>query len=377
MLAKRLVMTTLLLTLALVLVLSACAKPAPAPAPAPTPAPTPAPAPKPATALEKLIEAAKKEGALNAMLTTGYGEKMYTGLAGKIKAKYGVDLDITVTPSGSMAKRMAAAIMEHETGAPPTFDVMIFSSDVITGLNRGVFERVDWKPILDEGTNPGVVMENAARGAIIVNTAHAGLMYNPEKVSAAEVPKTLAEFADPKWRGKIGIPVYTSTWMRWAYWLGIDKVLAELRAMVANGAIVEPMSRTANRYTLGEIPLAFLSSTFLQGTRDKGMPAEWQHIQIADQQDFSMVVRNGAKHPNAARLVAIYLASPEGARFLIEVGSQGNRYYPDNYDHDLAAQAEKMGLPAYRIATSPVLDFIGTDDWSKLMKEIGLILKGG
>ena len=104
--------------------------------------------------------------------------------------------------------------------------------------------------------------------SIIITTGHASLIYNPEKVSAAEVPKTLKDMADPKWKGKIGIFNYASSWARWAYYLGQEKVLAELKPIVANGAIVEAMPQLSNRYLLGEIPMQLTSQClFPNGSR--------------------------------------------------------------------------------------------------------------
>ena len=77
----------------------------------------------------------------------------------EIREKFGVDLDIKFTPSDSMPKALSDAIMEHKVGAAPTFDLMNFSSHIVEGNEAGIFERVDWKPLLLEGTNPEVVMD--------------------------------------------------------------------------------------------------------------------------------------------------------------------------------------------------------------------------
>ena len=233
-------------------------------------------------------------------------------------------------------------------------------------------------PLLDEGTNPKVVQEAPAGmsgSALAITTNHWGLMYNPDKVSAAEVPKTFAEMGDPKWKGKISIAFYEDMWGRMAYYMGVDKVKGELKAIVDNGAIQESNPGALKRYLLGETWMAFITSGFFNDAREKGMPAEWQRLGFVEEQRSAILIRKGAEHPNAAKLVAIYLASPEGAQFLTTVGNQGTRYYPGNFEGDLMAAADKMGIPMHYAAD--IADIIGSEEWMKTQAEIELILKGG
>ncbi len=386
MFSKRLVLTALLLTLVFVLVLSACAKPAPAPTPTPSPAPapTPTPAPKPPTPLELVIEGAKKEGTISFYTMSSYNPEFNKRLAGEISKTFGVDLDIKFGQETSMPKDLAAAIMEQKAGATPTYDFMVMSgSQTVAGMEAGVFERVDWKPLITKDTNPETLFEDPAlRGAIVINTSHFGLMYSPEEVSAAEVPKTLDGMADPKWKGKMGIHYYTSSWGRWAFYLGKEKgieiLLPKLKAIVNNGAVIKGVPELFNSYLLGETPIIFTSSTILQGAWDKGVRAEWSHLDVADVVDFSALVRTGAPHPNAAKLVAVYFASPEGARFLAEVARVGTRLYPGNYENDLSQQAQKLGIPVYRTTTFPgFVKFSTTEEFGQWKKEIRVTLQGG
>ena len=58
-----------------------------------------------------------------------------------------------------------------------------------------------------------------------------GLIYNPEKVSADEVPQTLSELANPKWKGKVGIHNHTNSWARRAFIMGKEKTLSNIRVI--------------------------------------------------------------------------------------------------------------------------------------------------
>ena len=112
--------------------------------------------------------------------------------------------------------------------------------------------------------------------------------------------------------------------------------------------------------------------------KDKGMPAAWQSMEISEVQNFSFSVRKGAKHPNAAKLVALYLASPQGAKFTLEESGAGNMYYPGNYEHDIAVQDKKQGIREVFPEKDPkIIKFKRSEEYRRLEKELKLILAGG
>lgn len=83
-------------------------------------APAAIPTPKPrATALEQVIEGAKAEGTVSLNLSDRFSTKSMVRLEKEIKAKFGVDLTIKLTPVGVHAAELAKAVMEYKAGAPP------------------------------------------------------------------------------------------------------------------------------------------------------------------------------------------------------------------------------------------------------------------
>ena len=151
--------------------------------------------------------------------------------------------------------------MEQKAGAGPSWDLLTLTNHISTANEAGVLEKVDWKPLLPAGTNPGVVHDNPlVLGGIVCSTSHLGLIYNPEKVKPDEV-KTLADLANPKWKGRGGLSSYASAWIRWAFILGKDKVLSDLRAILRNDAIQGTYADLENRYLIGEIWWSILNSS--------------------------------------------------------------------------------------------------------------------
>ncbi len=329
--------------------------------------------------LAQVIEGAKKEGTVTAKLVAGFRPEAMGRLEKEIKDKYGVDLKIKFTGATKMTNDVAEAIMEQKAGAVPSYDLLSFSNHIAVANNAGVLEQVDWKPLLSEGTNPAVVHDSPAmRGGIVYDTAYFGLMYNPEKIKADEVPRTLADMANPRWKGKGGVETSGNSLLRWSFILGKEKVLSSLRAIMKNGAIQGSAADLMNRYLIGEIWFCRLNSEFIGVARSRGMPAAWQSLDFADVTEFSSVVRKGAAHANAAKLIALYLASPEGAKFGLEEANYGTLYYPGNYQHDIRLQNQKQGIPEVFSDRRPdVLEFYNSKEAADLSKEIALILQTG
>jgi iron(III) transport system substrate-binding protein len=332
-----------------------------------------------AESLTQVIEGAKKEGTVTLRLKSTFTAKSMERLEKIIKDKFGVALKIQFTPSSSMSKNLSNLIMEVNAGAPPSYDLLTFSTHVIDGMKAGVLERVDWKPLITKDTNPEVILTHPAmRGAITYYNSHQGLMYNSQKVPADKAPRTMKELADPKWKGKVGVNRGTDSWSRRAFLLGRDKVFSELRAILKNGAIQGQYTDLQNRYLLGEIWMAYSISAYMKDANDKGVPTGWQSLDYADIPSYCLVVSKGSKHANAAKLVAVYLASAEGAKFTLEEADAANMFYSGNYEHDIRMQNKKQGIREVFVVEHPkLLEFYGTKEFEKVEKEADLIMNTG
>ncbi|MDP2644892.1 MAG: hypothetical protein Q8P24_08125 [Desulfobacterales bacterium] len=132
------------------------------------------------------------------------------------------------------------------------------------------------------------------------------------------------------------------------------------------------------RYLLSEISFCILGSQLVMSARAKGMPAEFQALDFADVSNYSLAVRKGARHPNAAKLVGVFLASPAGAKFTVEESGEGNLYYPGNFEHDISMQNKKQGIREVHTTRDPkILEIYFTKDFERLRKEVKIVLDTG
>ncbi|MDP2645713.1 MAG: extracellular solute-binding protein [Desulfobacterales bacterium] len=328
--------------------------------------------------LDEIIAGAKKEGTVFFLGKSAFTSNSMKRLEKEIMEKFGVKLNVQFTPSGSMPKEVGKAIMERKSGATPSQDLETYGPQhVTTGMEADLFEKVNWRSLMPQDVSPEVIVNLPPYGEVGLTyyNSQQGLMYNPKKISAAEVPRTLSALADPKWKGKVGLFNYTSSWATRAKTSGPDKVLATLGDIMRNGAIVGRYADLLNRYLIEEIWMAFTGNSYMKTAQDKGMPAEWQSVDYLDEESRPLMVRKGARHPNAAKLLAVYLAGPAGARFTLEEGGGGNSAYPGNYTYDIRQQAKKQGLPA--VSRENFMEFYRSREYNQLRKKIQLILDTG
>ncbi|MBI4322446.1 MAG: extracellular solute-binding protein [Chloroflexi bacterium] len=389
-------------TLVLTLVLAACAPAAPPP-PTPTSAPKPAaatpapaatkaapapaaataaPAPSKATpaakgpsaALAQVIEGTKREGRVQAMLQTGMVGEPVKEIQQGIKAKYGVDLQIDAVPSQSYPVALSAAIAEHKAGVEPSLDIIPLGVlQAVDAIKAGIAEKVDWAPLLREGTPKEVIQQDGY--AVVTFMSHSGLAYNPKVIAPSEVPKSFTDLANPKWKGKLAMYSYPVTYVTYAYALGADKFISTLREIAKNNPVVEPYAQGETRFTAGEYPLLVTQSSTLVSVRNKGIQAEWVSLDISYIQKHNMIVRKGTKRPNAAKLLTVFLASPEGHKIYNKTG-RGTMFYPGNFEFEVHDRDVKAGMKVYAQDDPPdIVSFFLSDKGKQLEKEIGDILQ--
>lgn len=328
------------------------------------------------TPLAAIVEGAKKEATVSIKLHPGLAGKGIERLKRGVAERYGIHLQISYVPSTSYPQALAMATIEHKAGAPPSFDLLPFAdAELAQAVSAGIAEKVAWKPLLAPGTPPQVIQFDSY--ALSTHTNHIGLVYNPSVVRVQEAPKTLRDLANPKWRGKLIVFPYTPIYLSYAIVLGVDQTLAALREIMKNLPTVEIYSRSLTRYMAGEYPLLLTSSGFFTQIKRKGIPAQWSSLDISRWTTHSVIVLNGARHPNAAKLVALYLASPDGHKLMLEEAGEGSVFYPGDVEQEITQEDRRRGLKVYNPIEWPgSLDFILSPKGGQVEQEIGRILRG-
>jgi ABC-type Fe3+ transport system substrate-binding protein len=381
------VLVGLIACLAILIGCAPAAQPARAPASAAAPASQPAaqpaagaPASAPAASSDyrqQVIDGARREGQVNAVIQSTWTPEGLRLLEEAVQREYGVALKINYTPVGNYPQRLGELASELGAGATPSFDVYQ-SADAtsLAMLQQDLLETVDWAPLLPQGTPPSIVQGDSR--LLVVYTDHTGLMYDPTVIPESEVPRSLRDLGNPKWRGKVMMYQYTSSYLPYVVRLGKEPTFTALRGAIQNGAVPDIFANEFTRFVAKEYPMVTVAGSFYHAARLRGVPAAFGSLDFSYNTDHHLAVPKKAAHPNAAKLLAALLVGPEGQKIAEGQIGIGNRNYDGSLDHQLEAAALAAGFPTFHWwDNKEVRDLSLSPEGLDLQREIEQIFRGG
>jgi iron(III) transport system substrate-binding protein len=175
---------------------------------------------------------------------------------------------------------------------------------------RGLIGKTDWT--VGKIRPDDIFFEGG--GAATHNFVYA-LLYAKGKVDEKDVPKTWQELLDPKWKGKLIASDFLLPRLMGYFALdwGPEKaekwghdIIDQQKVMITN-APIQNFLRSGERvlYVGGSIDQSFQYT-------DEGVQTGWQPMDITAAGQFVSAVMKNAPHPNAAALLATWLASDDG-----------------------------------------------------------------
>jgi iron(III) transport system substrate-binding protein len=176
-------------------------------------------------------------------------------------------------------------------------------------VQRDLIAKVDWTPF-------GVLPANTTfdgRGAYTSNIAYA-LAFNSDQVKKEDVPTRWEAMADPKYKGKLTASLFLLPRLSGALSLawGMEKARQFVRDLAANDILLtraprEPIIHSGERlYSVGEV------DHLVRRWGRAGLKIDFVRPEPIVLGTFVSTVMANAPHPNAARLLAGYLASVDG-----------------------------------------------------------------
>lgn len=234
-------------------------------------------------------------------------------------------------------------MLETRARVRPTYDVM-------QGVDHHALEMADvggsryidkWEIILREISPEAYRVRHKISPADVAGQSFQygnrlkAVLYNTEKISREDLPKTWAEMGDPKYRGKYSVPPWVADSLYGILKYPKDGWYETVKRNSAWGVPVLKYRGALKRMLLGEFAFFHANAYMYFQTKAKDPKAP---IGLSFFRDFEplsytfMVVRKGAKHPNAAALFALWSATPEA-----------NRIYSD-----------RIFLPNYTLGTDPI-----------------------
>ncbi|HUF41441.1 MAG TPA: extracellular solute-binding protein [Verrucomicrobiae bacterium] len=270
---------------------------------------------------QNLIEGAKKEGQL-VFYTSN------TWIAGPVSQEFAkrypfIKANVWRNDSKSILKRLTE---EHAAGRYLA-DVVETSPEYITLLVQASMLQDHYSPELSAYDDQAKVKGKRGVLAWTNREIYISLGFNSQLIPPSDAPKTLKDYLDPKWKGKMSI-AGTTTGARWVGAV-LDAMGGEfLKKLSAQEINVQNISGAAlsGLVASGEVPLSptiFNSNIFTY--KQKKAPVEWRPVDpvIAGVGSSGMIVN--APNPHAALLFLDYLHSKLGQQVAMKGGLSSAR----------------------------------------------------
>jgi iron(III) transport system substrate-binding protein len=304
---------------------------------------------------QRLLDAAKKEGTLT------FYTSMQTPESGPLSAaferKYGIKVNLWRATSDQVIQR---AITEAR-GNRNTMDVVETNAPEVEALGREGVVTEYFSPHFKDFPDWALPADHkwtSARANLWI------VAFNTNKVKREEIPKTYDAFADPKWRGRIGIESTDQDWMYAVIqFLGEERGMDMFRKLSA----LKPDMRLghallAELIAAGEVPVGL---TVYSGNADslkkKGAPIDWMPVEPIVGRPQAVSVASKAPHPNAAMLFTDFVLSPDGQKVL------------NDLDRNPASKTQATLLTKYKFSmVDPIKWLDESPKWEKLWKELFL-----
>jgi ABC-type Fe3+ transport system substrate-binding protein len=263
--------------------------------------------------LQKLVEGAKREGALLV-----YTSAQTTDLGPVVEAyekKYGIKASIWRAGSEAVLNR---ALQESRAGRN-SVDVVETNGPELEGLAREQVLQQVKSPHHAELIAPAIRPHGQWVGTRLNVFVQA---YNTRLIKKDDLPKTWEDLLDPKWKGKLGIEQEDSDWLAGIFnEIGNERAQKLFRQIVAaNGMSVRKGHTLLTQLVVsGEVPLALTVYNYkAEQLRAEGAPIDWFSIGTAIARPNGVGVARRAPHPHAALLFYEFELSPEGQQIIAD-----------------------------------------------------------
>jgi len=321
--------------------------------------------PKDSPMIATLYEAAKKEG------TVSWWDQHEQSVAGQFTDAFqkqfpGVTVEFF---EGTQDVLKARSIQEARAGRV-SFDFIDTGQNWPSYQDAGlVNDKTDFTDLL---VSAGVDKTFVVNGTYSPEFTVYGAAYNTDLVKPADLPDSLAGFADSKWKGQLAVEARLRPYVYGTPFLGgEEKVVDMLKSLKENNPRpTDGDTKSQGLLVAGEFPVlvgAYLQRLIMMKDKPWGFVSfkeVWSNVPGP-----GYIVPLGAPHPNAGKLFLWWFMSPEGQALTDSLRFKGNpapgtgtgpskyleehkigikfapREYEDNYDKYLRKYLEALGLP--------------------------------
>ncbi|MBI2089025.1 MAG: extracellular solute-binding protein [Deltaproteobacteria bacterium] len=295
-------------------------------------------------------------------------QEMLREMEAATEKHFGVKIRIKIDNALSYPASTAKTLTEIKAGAPPTFDLMYQTE--LSGAplyKERALEPIPWLELF-----PFITPKDLEwNGLGIIRSSYVLMpVYNSRLIKPQDAPKKWDDFLNPKWKGKLGMPIYPDPWLILAQpiaW-GEAQTFKYLSKIVENNPKLGRYPEVHERVLSGETVVTWLSERerTIDAKERLGTPVDVVEVESALLQMNVLCIPKGARRPNAAALVAAAMLTKEGQDLELKYRNLSSVSRPNTPAAEFAAK--------HRVITTNV-DFI-LREGAELSKRIqGILLK--
>jgi ABC-type Fe3+ transport system substrate-binding protein len=246
----------------------------------------------------------------------------------------GIKVNVVADPQGPT--KMIAESRSGKISADVTQQTL---GSVLEVQKRGLLAKVDWSLA---GVEPRNVLLDGEAGAM--HNFVYSILYANDKVQTADLPKTWEDLLDPKWKGKLVISDFLFPRLMGFLALewGPDRAEKWGRELIDKQNILVTNAPRENFLKTGERLLAIAEGVQAAGQyKREGVDTGYVIMNLIPAGQFLIAALKDGQHPNAGKLMALWLASDEGKALRAKVVDE-----PDirpGSKAELAAEIQKAG----------------------------------
>ena len=304
---------------------------------------------------KRLIEKAKLEGALT--IYTSLAPTEARPMVEAFEKKYGIKVELW----RAISERVIQRTVSEARAGRHTVDVVATNGPEMELLSREKILTQFFTPHAADLPPAGIPKH---RLWLPDRLQFFVVGFNTNLVKREELPKTLAGFTDPKWKGKLGIEAGDAEWMATLFtkWgekeaMAFFRKLSEMRPEVRKGHVL-----LAQLVAAGEIPVGLtIYSANAETLKRKGAPIDWAPIEAVARPQGLGISRN-APHPAAALLYADFVLSAE----------EGQKLYESMGRPPVNLKVKSQLTNFSHVFLDPVAVLDESEKWHKLWEELFL-----
>jgi ABC-type Fe3+ transport system substrate-binding protein len=297
--------------------------------------------------LQKIVDAAKQEGAL----TVAMADEPMAGADGTeagekgMNKMFGTAINVRYVPAPPYAEQGAKLLTEMQAKQPASTDIYVSTAVQYTPLwKAGLFQPVEWTKLYPERLKPEFV--EGGNGAVRIYTSIPSVMYNKRFETQVMRTSELADYLKPEWKGKFVTTPYLA---------GFDVLVSQemwgpKKAEVYVRALSQQVSGmlscgSPDRIASGEMPVLVIDCAGASENKDRYKSILGAHVlkDTAQRRYGYLSIPVNAVHPNAAILYILYYSSPEGQADLYRITGYDMSEYADSRRGPLIKELEAKG----------------------------------